>query len=268
MLSAQQTTIRVLTYNVQMLPESLKKIKQQKRAEAIIQAIDSLDYDVIFFQEIFDKKQCHFFWNALKSKFPYRQKDEKKYFLKVNNGLMIWSKFPLQSQSNITFQKATQWDKWSKKGAIFALTIINNDSILLVNTHLQSDYNKQNHEIRTAQLVQIKNHIEKHYNTSNSIVAGDFNIDILKDNEALDSILIQPFQLKIGDYYHNEKITRTPVNKWVEANAPKTSYDLILANFIKEFVHNTRKIKYFRKNIDNIVYDLSDHYALEAVFIF
>jgi endonuclease/exonuclease/phosphatase family metal-dependent hydrolase len=267
-LSAQHDTLKILTYNVQMLPTFLKKIKQKARAEAIIKQIDSADYDIVFFQEMFDKRISKLFWKALNDKYPYKMRDENKYFLKVKNGLMIWSKKSLENKHSIVFQQATSWDKWSKKGALFASIIKNNDTILIINTHLQSDYAIQNNAIRKKQLLDIKNEIAKSYNTRNIVFAGDFNIDILSDRESLDSLCIQPFLMEMGNYYKNEKVTRTVANNWVEPQAPSTAYDLVLNVFSRKLYLNERKIKYFKKNINNIVYDLSDHYALEAIFVF
>lgn len=266
-ISAQHC-IRMVSYNVQMLPRTLVHRMQAERAQRIVQKIDSADYDIVFFQEMFDKKMSAFFMNSLNEKYPYKIKNSNKKWLKQGNGLMIWSKTKLEKINHLVFSQAKNWDKMSLKGAVKTITIIHNDTFLLVNTHMQSDYKKQYKHIRKTQLIELKNFIQSDLEMEHILIAGDFNIDNLNDREYLDSDFIKPLKLNEGNTVGTENSTYSPKNYWIKDDWKPCMYDYVLLGATQFYTKNERAIIKFNQYIDKKIIDLSDHYALTATICF
>ena len=72
-----ETKLKVLTWNIQMLPtflapfsKDLQKL-QHVRAPWIVDYLNGQDYDVICFQEAFDQKALAILEKGLRQKYPY-----------------------------------------------------------------------------------------------------------------------------------------------------------------------------------------------------
>src|SRR3954447_15278815 len=67
-----QDTLKILTWNIQMLPNVTKGNSRATRAKAIVNQLNARDYDVVVFQELFHKRARRIVINGLKQKYPYR----------------------------------------------------------------------------------------------------------------------------------------------------------------------------------------------------
>src|SRR4051794_8059891 len=66
-----QDTLKILTWNIQMLPNVTKGNSRATRAKAIVNQLNARDYNVVVFQELFHKRARRIVINGLKEKYPY-----------------------------------------------------------------------------------------------------------------------------------------------------------------------------------------------------
>ncbi len=97
-------SIRLLTYNVRMIPETWDDfccdISNEKRAEYIGDLIRADDYDIVVLNEVFDEDSKDAFEDRLSGVFPYyvRKIDMAGYI--EDSGLMLFSRFPFEPLPN------------------------------------------------------------------------------------------------------------------------------------------------------------------------
>ena len=168
--------VSVLTYNVREFKQPISTNPTQSASTEIIKFIDSLNVDILVFQESSNTD-----WKKIKG-YPfiflgYRQGIEKSL-------LTIYSKYPIIKKGYLDFPD-------TKNNAIYADIKIKHDTVRIYNSHLQSfvinqniiankynDYNYLKHlnntitkQIEQAKL--IKNHAIK--SSKKIIICGDFN---------------------------------------------------------------------------------------------
>lgn len=167
--------LRILSWNIYMLPSTFfPKIGQMERAEAIVEQLKNEAYDVIVFQEAFEKKAREILWEGLKEKFPFSAGPGDGGFLKLNSGVWILSKLEFTSVATIEFNTCKIADCMSKKGAILVELVKNGKLFQVVGTHLQSeDYPAT----RREQFSDISEKLLKPYEKENvpQFIVGDLN---------------------------------------------------------------------------------------------
>ena len=65
-----QDSLRILTWNVQMLPLVINNNGKAKRAKVIVEELKKHNYDVIIFQEVFKHRSRRIIRNGLLAQFP------------------------------------------------------------------------------------------------------------------------------------------------------------------------------------------------------
>lgn len=267
--------LKVLTWNVQMVPRigsifssSLRKM-QQERTEWIIEHIEKSDYDIILLQECFDNKFIDAAQERLDRKYPHSILPDRPHWYKLSNGLMILSKYRLEKIENIVFKKLSQSDIFTAKGAVLVKVSLDTQSLFIVNTHLQADYEEKKYqEIRKEQLASIqKELIEKHLDREESklLVAGDLNIE--EDLESLEyKSLAKEFRLKdwVYDFFKKPSTSFDQKNFWNRDYKQSCRLDYFLANFTSRLFKIS--IEKPKKLFENDEIDLADHYGISAEF--
>ncbi len=169
-------SISVLSYNIKEFKQPLPDSPKHDALTEIIKFVDSLNADILVFQESDYKKSSKlkgYPYNFL----GYREDIDKSL-------LAIYSKYPIINKGYIDFPNTIN-------NAIYADITIRKDTIRIYNSHLQSfainqqilsnkynDYNylKSLNNTNTKQIEQAKL-IKDHANKSNKnvIICGDFN---------------------------------------------------------------------------------------------
>jgi endonuclease/exonuclease/phosphatase (EEP) superfamily protein YafD len=190
--------ISVLTYNTREFNQSLSKRSNKNTSTEIIKFIDSLNPDILVFQEASYRD------DAKLKEYPYSFIGYRDDIVK--SLLIIYSKYPIVNKGYIDFSE-------TKNNAIYADIKIQQDTIRIYNSHLQSfvinqhmkDVKHNDHNLfeilnktntkQIEQAKQLKNHAQN-YNKK-VIICGDFNATpfsntyrILK-NRMKDSYLFQ-----------------------------------------------------------------------------
>ncbi|MCA9666404.1 MAG: sphingomyelin phosphodiesterase [Myxococcales bacterium] len=190
--------LRVLSYNVGMLPPRPGRTKAElRRAAEICNRILDADpgYDIVCLQELFSGRLRTFVSHLLRPLFPYRLlKSGDGRTLNLDSGLFIASRLPLLGTPIFEqFNAARSWDRLADKGVI--ATLVERDAehapLVLCNTHLQSDYRSvgEHAEIRADQLSQIARFVpyaarwgrELSGALVSVLLVGDFNVVAERD---------------------------------------------------------------------------------------
>ena len=76
-----QDSLKILSWNIQMLPSVAKAGGKAKRARAIAAQLNLRDYDVVVFQKLFHKRSRRIITNGLKENYPNHTPVLNKKFL-------------------------------------------------------------------------------------------------------------------------------------------------------------------------------------------
>lgn len=99
-----EDSVKILTYNVRMIPETWDDfccdISNEDRAELIGDLLRTKDYDVILLNEVFDEDSKDAFVNRLGGPYPYYVRKIDKPTDMEDSGLMLFSRFPFEPLPN------------------------------------------------------------------------------------------------------------------------------------------------------------------------
>lgn len=168
-------SIKVLTWNIYMLPHFISYTGQFRRAKAIGQLLKTEDYDIVLFQEAFGKTSRRKLRKALAGMYPHeiQPRNHKKT---VNNGLWILSKHEIKNAQFFFFDNCLVSDCQSAKGAVLIEVDINGQTYQFVNTHTQAEDGKEFANVRTGQLKKIANLLLTHQKPKvPQFILGDLN---------------------------------------------------------------------------------------------
>lgn len=171
--------MRVLTYNVQMLP-LLAKWKGKKMNSLLSR--DFLEFDIICLQENFLIRSPIFKWIGSHHEMigfssahsPYPSSIKKI----VSGGLSIYTRYEIVNTNFHPFRQAMQMDKLSEKGILYAKISYGPGLFMHVfNTHLQAGNTERASQIRKNQLQDIDKFIRQHTRNDRFpiMLSGDFN---------------------------------------------------------------------------------------------
>ncbi len=175
--SARAQEIKILSWNIFMIPPIIFKSCQQERATFISNYINIQNPDVVVLEEAFIKSINQILVDSLKSQLPYSTKPTKRGLLKLNSGILILSKYPIENQYNFIFKKRKGSDRFAKKGAVLAQINIKNKPVQIVGVHAQSL--KKYEQTRFKQFNQFKqDFLDKHQQANiPQLICGDLNVN-------------------------------------------------------------------------------------------
>ena len=190
--SMEETTIKVLSWNIHCLPPFAYVNGKRKRAREIGKLLSMEDYDVIIFQEAFHHGARRKINKNMKS-YPYHvgPANARYITLRTNSGIYILSRIPIKKVDKVKFrEKATSDDKMARKGALMVEGEKNGHRFQVIGTHLNAGGPI---EVRHSQVRQIREELLLPYQTEGvpQIIGGDMNMRKESDN--------YPFMLETYD---------------------------------------------------------------------
>gem|GEM_PF-144044 len=259
--------LKVLSWNIYMLPRSIANSSSTIRAKAIGEILNESNYDVIVLQEAFSYKSRKIIWEQLKARYPYSAgpANQKAISLKTNSGIWILSKYPIMRSQSIVYKFRVGWDAFSRKGALLLELDVDGMVVQIVGTHLQSSGGET---IRKEQCMELYNGLLKMNQKDGvpQIICGDFNID--KDSSKSDyQFMLDALNAVDGEMMPGNKFSFDSGSNDLNEGGLKspTLIDYILIGNGGLGAKSTdKKIVSFRKRWASSHQDLSDHYAVEA----
>ncbi|UPT67975.1 MAG: endonuclease/exonuclease/phosphatase family protein [Sphingobacteriales bacterium JAD_PAG50586_3] len=266
-VKAQTTKLKILSWNIYMLPRHIKHTGKLPRASIIGKMLKDSDYDIIVFQEAFHGGARRRIKRATKEVFPHRIGPANRHYFwfKTNSGIWILSRIPLKKLGTVEFKECEGPDCWANKGALLVQGEKDGKQFQILGTHLEAGGPQT---IRDSQYTQIGELLDK--NAVDGIpqfICGDFNtrnIDTLNYQRMLSAMKATdslPHMGKPGDDL---------VNHFRNKDKSKFHIDYIFCRDNKCATPKIRReIKVFRalwRKPEN--QDLSDHFAVEAEVVF
>lgn len=261
--------VNIVSWNIQMLPNSLAlfskdlRKKQSVRAPWIIEHCRSKPYDVIVFQEVFDQQIARKLKKQLRDTYPFQVDPKKEKGRLTSNGILMLSRIPMAYVDHTIFPKGAHSDAWSAKGCTLVEVKKEGITFHIAGTHLQAEDSEAAIMHRDVQFAAIRKLMDK--NQSDSIpvfVVGDMNTrksDVVKYPLMLETIGVQNFPLDDEEPY-----TFDAKNDWNKGQE-RSQLDYILlqarqtqTNIIEQ--HIIRPTHLYK----GTQMDLADHYGLVA----
>ncbi|HLP06340.1 MAG TPA: sphingomyelin phosphodiesterase [Paludibacter sp.] len=261
--AAKSATLKILSWNIYMLPYISLFNQNDERAKTIAARLNESDYQIVVFQEAFSLKCRRLLSKRLAASFPYQYGPANKNHLplRTNSGLWVVSKIPLRMLGQMRFSTCTGYDRVARKGAVLFEGNFNDVKFQLLTTHLQAN----NLKIVKKQCSEIREHLLNPYcrNDVPQLICGDFNID--RNDEQAYQQMLKTLDAKNGEISGNLKVTFDKENNNLASKAKGKSQliDYVLVRN-DELVHNIdRRIHAFLAKIGKRESNLSDHYAME-----
>lgn len=262
--------LKILSWNIYMLPRFAKHTGKRKRARKIAEVLAKEDYDIFVFQEAFHGDARRILKRAFKKTYPYRigPANRNPFWVKTSSGVWMVSKIPLTELEAIKYDQCTGVDCWAKKGALLVEATWQNTTFQLLGTHIQA---AGPDSIKHSQYEQVRELIDKHKKEGvPQILAGDFNMG--KDRDEYYPMLKA---LDVPEYEPDSerKFTAADDND-IRTGKGRKSKTGRLIDFVfyrangKQPEKLERNIMKFTERWSEDNEDLSDHYAVEAVIKF
>jgi endonuclease/exonuclease/phosphatase family metal-dependent hydrolase len=263
-------SLKILSWNIFMLPNIAGKTGQELRAKALIESLKNADYDVVIFQEAWTKKTRAIIWEGLKGAFPYESGAPLKgKGILLNSGVWIISKLPIKSRVDKLYRECDGVDCFARKGATLIEIEKDGKTFQLVGTHLQADQGKAKQKARNEQYYDLNKLLgENHKDGVPQIIAGDFNTlytDTANYNYMLKALKAEDGPLSGPLQYSWDNTTNDITRGAKDTSSVLLDYVFTRANGF-EFTSERRLIRRLQVRWACDKIDLSDHYAIEAIF--
>jgi len=265
MNASENQPLRILSWNVYLLPVLSLFNDNQQRARSIADQISDSNYDIVVFQEAFSLTNRRHISRRVKENFPYHYGPVNKGISphRTSSGLWVISRIPLDLKSSIRFTKSTGYDALARKGAVIFEGLFNDKKFQLLTTHLQADGKPG---IRERQLDEIRRKLLHPFTEADvpQFICGDFNIE--KEDENTYNFMLELLEASDGALssilLHSYDERENTLLRKPEGRTKLIDY-ILLRN--DQLVHRIeRKIKAFQRLVGEEVHHLSDHYGLEA----
>jgi endonuclease/exonuclease/phosphatase family metal-dependent hydrolase len=264
-------SLKVLSWNIYMLPANIFSLGQAKRVHYIAEQLNNSDYDVIVFQEAFDRDARYILSKAMRQQFPYQEgpANAKPAWFRMNSGVWIVSRYPVKYLDELEYSQKTGVDKVARKGVLLVEINKNGKRYQIAGTHLQSGASEKKNQIRISQYNEIHSLMQKHEREGvTQLICGDFNTP--KNDRKYYNLMLET--LKAQDGPLESSLQFTYCGKENDLASGSSSYSEVLDYiFIKE---NNSHIKYFRRNVvafkarwHESKNNLSDHFAVELFIV-
>jgi endonuclease/exonuclease/phosphatase family metal-dependent hydrolase len=265
--------IRIMTYNIKMLPRILTYIHHMpvKRARILPQYLAAENVDVIVLEETFDGKAGYIIKRRLRKTYPYAMGPANRQAgTMFSSGVVILSKYPMKKLKQIKYKQCAGDDCWARKGAMLVELSIKGRTIQVMGTHLQAGGTLA---IKKSQYQQIEAMLEQYAKPGvPQILAGDYNTfrkDTVLYPEMLRTLQAEDGPISGDMQYTSDDLVNDMSDNYGK-NRPNPEQDII--DYIlykgngKPHKMLSRKIVRYVTPWDKAHKDLSDHMALIMQF--
>ncbi len=141
-------------------------------------AIERINADTVFLQEVYELKHKLMISKSLAKLYPYSFFDKSSKLMGVDNGLMIFSKYPFIEQEFIKLKNKLFEEKiFANKGILSATFKYLGENIKIFNVHFSAGgfTHPESSRANLIRKLQIEETLSKAKNNNNSIIVGDLN---------------------------------------------------------------------------------------------
>ena len=277
MANKNMNNVKVLTYNIMMLPQLIMQHAQTERAKLIPAEIaKSGEYDVVIFNEGFDSEARDIIVDGMrKVGYPYATNVIDKPMALSNGGVFVVSRHSFEAIGERIYSDSCGDDSMAAKGVRLVKFAKNGQNIYLAATHLQADRGAKQRKVREGQLRSLSTVLSDFTTDARAdgglvLITGDFNICAVNDADEFAAAQITLRAEFVGK--RPAGFTSSPdenqLCKYRYPKAPNEWLDYILVSRRGVGV-TTGNLKIHKfKSAYNFAgtsfLDLSDHYGLSA----
>jgi endonuclease/exonuclease/phosphatase family metal-dependent hydrolase len=259
--------LKVLSWNVFMLPKPIKNSLQGTRKKIIAEQLNNTTHDLIFMQEAFIKDFRNKVRASLLKTHPYSYYLKKpKILISIfGSGLFVVSRYPVKLVDHVYYRNCASADCLATKGAVLMeITLPGGQRVHVVNTHLQA-INSQG-EVRMKQLAQIHAMLLRHGRPDvPQFLIGDLNIDDDEPEFRMSlSLLGMDYANLTGPILYTGGIS----NPCFKSSSSKKWIDHIWYSNYHGIMASEMRVKPYLFDHRGQTCPLSDHHAVEATFSF
>lgn len=257
--------LRILSWNIYMLPRFALITGKRKRADKIAQELKESDYQVLVFQEAFLGDARKIIRKGLGEAFPYEYGPaNRKFSIKANSGIWVLSKIPLKVLGTIQYCECDGFDDcFARKGAMLLEGQHEGKSFQILGTHLQAGGPQS---VRKSQYLEMRQLLDAHQlNGVPQIVCGDMNTPQTQQahyDDMLQCLDVEDGPMEIA----LEQCERGYTNDMHDGGAR----NLWLIDFVFYRANNV-PVKQIKRRMPNIRHrwskkhhDLSDHFPVDC----
>ncbi len=259
-----QNNLRILSYNIKMLPRIIKSQHHYPivRAHIIPKYILEENADIVVFQEAFDGKADRILCKALKEKYPYIVGPlNKKPGFKINGGVLICSKYPLKQLGTVQYSQCNDFDCWARKGVMLVEVNDGKHIFQIAATHMNGGGSV---DLKTSQYREMGQLVKEFAKPGiPQFCVGDYNTSNLDPKYY--NALVSNLDAEDGRITGELKVTNDHLNNDMEWFEPGyrdiIDYIFYRPNGVQP-QKMERTIKQYCQRWRSDHEDLSDHYAL------
>lgn len=259
--------LKVLSWNVYMLPKPIKSSLQGTRKKLIADQLKNTSHDLIFMQEAFIKSFRDEVRASLKKTHPHSYYLKKpKFFISIfGSGLFVLSRYPVKLVDWVYFRNCAKADCLATKGAaLMEITLPRGQKVHVVNTHLQAIESRG--AIRLKQLEQIHSMIVRHGRPDiPQFLIGDLNID---DDEPEFKMGLYLMGMDYSELTGPILYTGGISNPCFKSSSSKEWIDHMWFSNYQGIMATQMRVKPYMFGHRGKSCPLSDHHAIEATFSF
>lgn len=267
--NSNSNIVNIATWNIQMLPTNFSFVskflqkKQKTRTPLIIDYCIKHDFDIIVFQEVFDRKIRRKIIQGLNKSYPYQIHPIKNKKALVSNGLLIVGRIPINYLDHIVFKPGVKADKYAAKGCVLFHAQLNDIDIHFMGTHLQSGNSSKAISTRKLQYRDIRKLMNRNSKDNNPfIILGDLNTKKSEKEKYLEMLNI--LGVSDSESIFKNLYTFSPENSWNNNSRPlQLDYILMQKDNMKLKI-NWQKVFKPKHLYKGKEMDLADHYLLNA----
>jgi endonuclease/exonuclease/phosphatase family metal-dependent hydrolase len=261
-LTASAETLKVLSWNVYMLPKPLKESLQSTRQRVIPQELKKSQHDIFFLQEAFMGSFRSEAVRVLKKTHPHQIHLNKwRGFPFFSSGLHVISRYPIKSVDWTYFRNCADADCFSTKGVILIeVTLPSGKKLHVANTHLQSG--RRFAEVRRQQMDEVRRLLDRYEDPKiPQVLLGDLNIADTESEYAwsLNLLGFKPLPL-VGPI----RTTSSRVNPCYKTGNSPDWVDHIWYRNLRTNRSSNMQVRVFDFQRGGDTCPLSDHHAVEA----
>lgn len=263
--------LKVLTWNIQMLPDmlgmfshSLRK-KQTLRINWIIEHLKTSPADIIVLQEVFDVQMHRKLRRQLKKVFPYQVqplKRNKLWFWRQNSGVMFLSKIPIKQIGSTVYKAHEGIDGMADKGFTLVEGTKDGHTFQIGGTHLQAGGRYET--VRDSQCRQLAQKVLHPVRKTGipQILVGDLNT---RDDGPAYHTMLQTLDMQDAPLQDPQPYSVDGNNSWDKGDSPeRIDYVLIHAMQTKTSIIHEHIERIYRIYKGERM-DYADHYGVFAI---
>lgn len=267
--AAKADEVKLLTWNIFMLPKPIKFSHQKERTDLIIREILASSYDVIILQEAFAGDFQEKVKKITSKKYPHQFYLKRKpgSLTVYGSGVYYLSRLPMKQLDFVYFDQCAKADCFASKGsALMEFTLPNGKKFQAASTHLQAGHNEDSAKIRFSQLRQIQQMmLPKLTFGVPQFLIGDLNIDALHGNDYAKALTM--LNMKSGPLEGEPKYTNGyPIECYEKPGDDQLEWldhIFVFPNAVPVQISG-KKVRTFNGMINHKECPLSDHWGVEA----